>query len=1701
MINKSQKSIFDTSFNNIEHIENFTTLYEANYLGYPWYQAAIEHINNAISKKKSFEYNSNIYKERYKDFEKKIKLLSNKIDYLFITKSKQYRLYNTKSENYLFYDVIDHILNQNKNFLILDIPENSTEHDLSYMNSKFSEFIIPYDCFQHSCINNIQIQIEKISNSIKKSFLSLISKNCNQSCKICNALSQTYINMSHSVVKHKLTIDYLLKNQTIKAIIGSMGTHFMPGLCNNYSIIEIGHGIDYNNVTDVSRKIYSSRVSRYINDNFFIHKCFALMLSNPLFNKPVIAPSIYHQDNVFNYGIPELRHYDFSDRKIESLKSRLEIYNQPVLLIATSNGYDSNAILNLISNINKYFPEISILVRQHPIYDELLPKNDDAKFTIVTTETLYDILYIADIVISPPSSLLHEASFFTDNLILYTRSIDFTNIHYQDYYPCRSVVQIDEITKFISIIKSTLFSDKKTKFSYSDNSEIEITKLFNRVESQTTQKPNMNKYYFLHNTLNIINTNSSNSSHNTNTESDNFINIKLTSDFIDLYIVRTAILNQLSSHKHLFSGTLLDVGCGQMPYKDFILDSQPLINSYIGLDFSYGKYANLKHPDITWDGVKIPLNDNSIDCAIATEVLEHCYSPLVVLAEIRRVLKPGGLFFFTTPFLWPIHDAPHDHYRYTPYALQRLLAEAGFEDVQISALGGWNAALAQMIGLWLRRAPMAEAVRNKLTSDLYALYTELVRTDVAPTDFSKNPMVTGLSGTAKAPVARASQNAVDNEPRVVVVTDQFPILSQTFILEQMTGLIDRGVGVEHWSMERMGSSVVHDSVIKYSLLDSTKFISLPPDTLRPFPTRWAEQFLRINSLPPLDNVEAVQIHFGPNFNKLAPLFSAYPKLFVMVSFHGYDGSATLKIKGADVYTELFARADMITTPSAYMKDTLVQFGCPENKILVHHYGKDVGTFSPTQRQEGSRPVRLLTAARFVEKKGLEYSLAAFAKAQAGLSAQYRIVGYGELESELKALTVSLGVADKVVFLGQLTNDEVRQEMAAADIFVLTSVTAANGDQEGVPVSLIEAQALALPVVSSRHAGIPELVEHTKSGFLAEERNVEEIAGYLRVLIKNPAIRKAFSANAREKVLREFDLAKLNDSLAAYLTRRGHGREMSARKDGQGNDSADTSGEKPHPATVYCPICRSRHDQFRPFGTPPRANALCPTCTSLERHRALWLFLERCTDFFASPNLRMLHFAPEACLERRFRQLLAGYVTADLLDSRADVRADITALQFNDASFDIVYCSHVLEHVPDDHKAMRELYRVLDSDGLAIVMVPLRGAVTEEDLSITDPQERARRYGQADHVRYYGMDIVTRLQAAGFDVQRIDTHKLFVAQDIAGMRLGSVQILLCRKPPTPKPVPTDDSTAHTATNNNSSALAKAHHATARHWSTSRSAPRTRWWMHPAILRHINTVVSGTPVNGPWAGLERRMRQLAPRGTFARGLSVGCGNASKELHLLHEGIVEHFDLFDLSRDRVERGRSAAVRQGVSERATFHLQDAFALDLDDQYDLVYWNNALHHMYDVREALVWSRERLRPGGWLVMDDFVGATRFQWPDAHLKIANRVRQSLPERLMRDPANPQQCCPTCVTRPGLNRMLASDPSEAADSGNILPALTQVFPDAQITLTGGVIYNLALENIIANFDDIEDAALLQELLTHDAELAAQGQTQYACAFASR
>lgn len=191
--------------------------------------------------------------------------------------------------------------------------------------------------------------------------------------------------------------------------------------------------------------------------------------------------------------------------------------------------------------------------------------------------------------------------------------------------------------------------------------------------------------------------------------------------------------------------------------------------------------------------------------------------------------------------------------------------------------------------------------------------------------------------------------------------------------------------------------------------------------------------------------------------------------------------------------------------------------------------------------------------------------------------------------------------------------------------------------------------------------------------------------------------------------------------------------------------------------VECPCCGWRGKEFLPNGVEVRKNARCPKCDSLERHRMYYLYLRE--KIPVDKDVKVLHFAPERILTRLFRSFTnVGYLSADIDPHKAMRKEDITGTSFADNSFDIIFCSHVLEHIEDDGKAMRELLRILRPDGFAILLVPVKerfnGRIidsTFEDFSITNPSEREKVFGQRDHVRIYGRDYKQRLEKAGFHV--------------------------------------------------------------------------------------------------------------------------------------------------------------------------------------------------------------------------------------------------------------------------------------------------------------------------------------------------------------
>ncbi|MBN1982361.1 MAG: class I SAM-dependent methyltransferase [Chitinivibrionales bacterium] len=219
---------------------------------------------------------------------------------------------------------------------------------------------------------------------------------------------------------------------------------------------------------------------------------------------------------------------------------------------------------------------------------------------------------------------------------------------------------------------------------------------------------------------------------------------------------------------------------------------------------------------------------------------------------------------------------------------------------------------------------------------------------------------------------------------------------------------------------------------------------------------------------------------------------------------------------------------------------------------------------------------------------------------------------------------------------------------------------------------------------------------------------------------------------------------------------------------------------------YCPVCNSWVRRFGEYGRKKRRDAQCPVCKTLERHRFLWQFIKKNTTLLKKSPKKLLHFAPEPTFVSKFQKIQGlDYVTADLYDPKAMLAMDITKIEYPDESVDFFYCSHVLEHIEDDAKAISEIYRVLKKKGYAIILVPIMAEKTFEDPSVTDPVERERLFGQHDHVRLYGPDFKDRLVAAGFEVADYYIENMFSKKEIERLGLqyipsNHMPIYLCEK---------------------------------------------------------------------------------------------------------------------------------------------------------------------------------------------------------------------------------------------------------------------------------------------------------------------------------
>ena len=399
--------------------------------------------------------------------------------------------------------------------------------------------------------------------------------------------------------------------------------------------------------------------------------------------------------------------------------------------------------------------------------------------------------------------------------------------------------------------------------------------------------------------------------------------------------------------------------------------------------------------------------------------------------------------------------------------------------------------------------------------------------------------------------------------KIAFVTSRFPVLSDTPFLNQITGLIARGQEVDIYSDQPQEGVPYHPDVDRYDLLSRTTYVrrlaerrtdrirevretlrAAPPEerrmllrSLNPlvyWKRAWSlDQFRRTATYLPRRDYDICQCAFGYDGLKAVRVrrTGALGGRLV-VSFRGADTTSYVARRHPLVYARVFREASVLMPVSETLAELLRRMGAPAEKIHVHRTGIDLSRYPyRARRLEPGEPVRLVTVARLVEKKGIEYALEALRRLlDGGTEFRYDVLGGGPLRAHLEARTAELGIADRVTFHGWASQADVRGALERCHLLLQPSVTAANGDQEGVPNVLKEAMAAGLPVVGTRHGGIPELIDDGVEGRLVPERSAEALGAALAELVRHADRWPAIGAAGCARVERDYDIDKLNDRL-------------------------------------------------------------------------------------------------------------------------------------------------------------------------------------------------------------------------------------------------------------------------------------------------------------------------------------------------------------------------------------------------------------------------------------------------------------------------------------------------------------------------------------------------------------------------------------------
>lgn len=400
--------------------------------------------------------------------------------------------------------------------------------------------------------------------------------------------------------------------------------------------------------------------------------------------------------------------------------------------------------------------------------------------------------------------------------------------------------------------------------------------------------------------------------------------------------------------------------------------------------------------------------------------------------------------------------------------------------------------------------------------------------------------------------------------KIAFIVGMFPSLSETFILNQITGLMELGHDVDIFAINKSNEKKRHNIINELNLMDRVYFFpDIPKNKLLRIIKgkflffmnfykdpkkllksinifRRDKDFVSLKILyyiiPFLGkNYDIIHSHFGNNGEIGVYLRKGGVEGKLVTSFYGYDLSTFIKDNSENVYKDLFLNIDLFLPICSYFRDKLINLSCDPDKIRLHQIGIELDKYKFLERTlKDGDIVNIVTAGRLIEKKGYFYSI----KALKDLSLKkknfsYTIIGDGPLHKMLIQLVDDLGLSRYVKFVGSVDQDELLEYYRRSHIFLLPSITSENGEEEGTPTVLLEAQAVGLPVVSTFHSGIPEIVVHKESGYLVEEKDIKGISNYLDILIDDQALRKKMGQSGRSFVEKNYNIVKLSSKLADF----------------------------------------------------------------------------------------------------------------------------------------------------------------------------------------------------------------------------------------------------------------------------------------------------------------------------------------------------------------------------------------------------------------------------------------------------------------------------------------------------------------------------------------------------------------------------------------